>query len=341
MHGGDIYRNEVDLDFSVNINPLGMPKNVKKALHEAVNLCEAYPDIKVEELKKAIGTMIGCNPNSILCGNGASELFLAITKAIRPKKALLPVPSFLGYEKALLAVCKNIQYYYMREETHFALEEDIMEQLTKEIDILFLAQPNNPVGNMISPALLRNICRKCKENNIVVIIDECFIELTEYEGETGLELIKDYSNVIVVRAFTKSFAMPGVRLGYLICNHKGLYQCIENQLPEWNISILAQMAGVVATKEIQYLRKSIELIKVEREYLMRELRDLGIQAYTSETNFILLQTEFSIAKKLLKHKILIRDCCNFKGLHKGYYRIAVKQHEKNKILIELLKIIKK
>lgn len=341
MHGGDIYRNKVKMDFSVNINPLGISESVKDAFIEAAEDCSCYPDIRQEELKQAIHVMSGADENHILCGNGASELFMAIVHGIKPKKIMLPAPSFFGYEKAAKAGGAEVFYYEMKAEEDFCLTDRVIDFLSEDIDILFLANPNNPVGNRLSPKLLEKILRHCMEEHIAVVLDECFIEFTdEWEQYSFLRRVVEFQNLIVVRAFTKIFAIPGARLGYLVCGNAALRRAIEEQLPEWNVSVFAQKAGIAATKEVEYQKKSVNMVKAEREYLTQKLQRLGIFVYPSAANYLMLYTEYPLAEELLKREILIRDCSNYRGLSKGYYRIAVRQREENdKLLAEIGEIV--
>ena len=334
MHGGDIYRNQVDIDFSVNINSLGIPEGVETALLNAVRKCTCYPDIESERLRVALSDMIGVEKGQIICGNGASELFPAVIRAIRPKKVLIPVPSFYGYEKAVSAETKEVIYYEMKEEDGFALTEEFLSQLTADIDVLILANPNNPVGNRMEPELLRKIADLCKEKKIHLILDECFIEFTENAGiHSMLHETERYPNLIVVRAFTKIFAIPGVRLGYLVCSDSVLNEKIRQQLPEWNLSVFAQEAGFAATKESGFIERTVLQTKKEREYLKEQLELLDIKVYEGTANFLMLYSRLPLKEELLKKKILIRDCSNFRGLEKGYYRVAVRTEEQNRILL--------
>lgn len=347
MHGGDIYRNKAELDFSVNINPLGIPESVKKALAEAVEDCSCYPDIRNEALKQAIHTMTGADEGSILCGNGASELFCAIMHGVKPRRIVLPVPSFSGYERAARAVCAEILYYGLRKENGFCLDRGILELLTEDIDMLILANPNNPVGNRIPPGLLAELLAHCRMRDIIVVLDECFIEFTQdWEQHSYLQRAGDFTNLMIVRSFTKIFAIPGVRLGYLVCANSSLLEKTQAQLPEWNLSVFAQKAGIAAAKETEYRRKSAGFVKAEREYLLQGLRRMGIYVYPGTANYLFFEMLYSqnmqnlqnlqcpLSEELLKHGILIRDCSDYRGLSKGYYRIAVRQREENRKLLE-------
>lgn len=341
IHGGDIYQNEVELDFSVNINPFGIPENVKEAMRQSIELCEHYPDIYHTELTAQIGEKYKIPKEYILCGNGASELFVAIVHAVKPKKIVIPVPSFYGYERAAGVCDAKVSYYEMKEKDNFCLTEAFLAELKEDMDLLFLANPNNPVGNTIEESLLTRICDRCKELNIMVVFDECFLEFTKKEGFFERHALKDYPNVIVVKAFTKLYAIPGVRLGYLFCGDKKMAAQIEKQLPEWNISTVAEAAGIAALKETEYCSRAVSYLAAEQNYLKTELEKLNIHSYPGEADFLLLKTKLPLYDCLLEKKILIRDCGNYRGLQKGYYRIAVKRHEENERLIKELAAIKK
>ena len=162
IHGGDIYQNEIELDFSVNINPFGIPEKVKEAMQESLELCEHYPDIHHAKLIEKIGAHYHIPEEHILCGNGASELFVAVVHAIKPGKIVIPVPSFYGYEKAANVTEAEVSYYEMKERDGFCLTEVFLQELQEDVDLLFLANPNNPVGNTIEDMLLEKICDRCR-----------------------------------------------------------------------------------------------------------------------------------------------------------------------------------
>ena len=337
IHGGDIYQNNVELDFSVNINPLGIPKKVKEEMHKAIDSCEHYPDISHTKLIAKIAENYHIPAEHILCGNGASELFVAIVHAVRPRKIIIPVPSFFGYERAAGVTDAVVTYYEMKESDNFCLTENFLQELQEDVDLLFLANPNNPVGNTIEESLLEQICDRCKEKQITVVLDECFLEFTEKKGFFSKHNLYDYPNVIVVKAFTKLYAIPGVRLGFLFCGGKEQTDRISLQLPEWNISVIAEAAGLAALEEKEYCDETVSYIRTEREYLEKELENADIQVFPGEADFLLLKTKQPLYDRLLEQKILIRDCSNYKGLQTGYYRVAVKQHEDNEKLIAAIK----
>jgi L-threonine-O-3-phosphate decarboxylase len=327
IHGGDVYRNQVDMDFSVNINPLGMPEGLEKILSRAAKKCQEYPDIEAGRLKLAVSVSLNIPKEFLLFGNGASELFMGIVHALKPGKILIPIPSFYGYEYAAKAVEADIVF--------LPQEENLFDSLTEETDLLFLANPNNPTGKLLDREYLVTLLDRCKKMKINVVLDESFIEFCGSEYSM-LSEIYSYDNLIIVRSFTKLYAIPGVRLGYLINSSTFLIEKIGRQLPEWNISAFAQEAGIACAGESGYAAKTVEYVKKERQFLEEGLKKLGIQVFESEANFLLVYTDIPLYEKLLQKKILIRDCSNFRGLSKGYYRIAVKQRKDNERLLKVI-----
>lgn len=334
IHGGDIYRNQVALDFSVNMNPLGAPQSVLSAVAGAVNTCMTYPDIHAEKLKLAVGAMLGVDPETLVFGNGASELFLAVVHGLKPKRIVIPVPSFYGYEHAARAVTEEIDYVFLKEESQFYIEETLYNALNEDVDMLFLANPNNPTGVLTKKEELVRLISHCKKKNIMVVLDECFIEFC---GETFsmLSYLDQFPNLLIVRAFTKSFSIPGVRLGYLLSKNRKLRERIVRQLPEWNLSTFAQAAGIACAGEKDFLKRTVPYLEREREFLTDGLHALlkpDCKVFSGAANFLLIKSPFPLYEKFLEHGILIRDCKNFRGLSAGFYRIAVKTRAENEKL---------
>lgn len=336
VHGGDIYRNLVEIDFSVNVNPLGMPKEIEQALHEAIYTCMTYPDMRAEKLCEAVSKMYQVKQEYLLFGNGASELFLAIVHGLMPKKTVIPVPAFYGYEYAAGAVEGELVFYEMKQEQSFELTRDFLQVLTSDVDVLFLANPNNPTGKLIDGQLLEELIIHCEAREITVVLDECFIEFCK-ESHSMLSQIERFANLIVVRAFTKIFAIPGVRLGYLACQNEALLALIRRQLPEWNFSSFAQAAGCAGARQTAFIQETVTYVDAQRKLLEEGLKKLGMTVYPSATNFILMKSSIPLYELLLEQGILIRDCANFRGLSKGFYRIAVKRQEENERLLKVLK----
>lgn len=329
-HGGDVYSNKIELDYSININPLGPSVDVLKAISEAVCDINKYPQYDAFKLKEKLANTLGVNASSIVLTAGASQGFLSIVQSLSFETATIFYPGFFGYEYALNSRGVNI-----KREPAQSLYDGSYDILKEYSDIVFIANPNNPTGKCIDADFLYNLVEKAKERGIVVVIDECFLPLTSRLNESLCQ--KPFTNLIVVRSFTKTFAIPGIRLGYLICHNENFVNRIKQNLPEWNLSNIAISAGEACLRNIDYINESVELIEAERKKLELELHKLNFEFFPSDTNFILFKGPLDLQKRLMDKGILIRDCSNFYGLEAGYYRIAVKNKEDNERFIEILR----
>ncbi|MHC1723624.1 MAG: histidinol-phosphate transaminase [Aminipila sp.] len=352
IHGGDIYSAkekgiEDILDFSANINPKGLPERVKQAIIDGLDSCVNYPDPLCRELTSALSEFEGINRECIICGNGAADIIFRFALALKPKKALVLAPTFAEYEIALDTVGCETVHYELKEAEEFALKEEYLDALDSSYDVVFLCNPNNPTGQLVSKTFLEKVLKVCVEKNIIMVLDECFIEFVEdYEKYTMKSYIEKCKNLFILKAFTKSYAMPGLRLGYGLSSHDAILKKITDIGQPWSVSVPAQIAGVQALKETEYLEESLKEIREERQYLVAELNKLGIKNYKPAANYIFIKIDevsrydiSTFKTKLLEKGIIIRDCSNYIGLKEGYYRIAVKSHGANERLIEALKSI--
>ena len=342
IHGGDIYsaREKIDgriIDFSANINPLGIPQAVKDAIKDNIDGCEHYPDPLNRKLREAISAFEHIEKEYILCGNGSADIIFRLIYAIRPKKALILAPTFAEYECAMKNTGTEIDYFYLKEEDQFMITEDIVSYIKPKYDIMFLCNPNNPTGQIADPELMSRILHLCREYEILLVVDECFIDfLCDSDKYTLNNQLKNYDNLLILKAFTKTFAIPGIRLGYALCSNQDLLSRIDQSGQPWSVSVLAEKAGVAAFYDETYLPKTKEYIKQEHDFLTDHLKILNLRVYESKANYILFRTDDIIPlKQLLSEQgLLIRSCKNYNGLDEHYYRIAVKIHEENIILIE-------
>lgn len=337
-HGGDVYSRDIEYDFSANINPLGMPESVKKAIIGHISELEKYPDVNCTRLKNSIAELENISEKNIVCGNGAADLIYKTVRVISPKKALVIAPTFSEYEKALRSVGSYVEYFYLKEENDFYICEDILNSINN-IDMMFLCNPNNPVGNIIDPDLMSRVVKKCVENNIRIVVDECFMSFAKDSERYSLKA--EYDNLIILKAFTKIFAMPGIRLGYLLCSNENFCEKIEACGQCWSVSSVAQIAGEAALTEKNYIEKTAEYVQKERDFLTENFKKFGFKLYPSEVNFILFKTDFPLDEMLLKKKIAVRNCSNFVNLQDGYFRIAVRTRSENEILIDAVERILK
>lgn len=344
MHGGDIVGFELKygkkpLDFSANISPLGICDGIKnKIIANLDTFCE-YPDPFCREMIDAISYFENVSKDTIICGNGAADLIFRLCYSLKPKKALILAPTFSEYEHALKSIDCEIEYFYLKKEEQFEVNIDILKQIKSDIDIVFICQPNNPTGKIIEKNNMSKILEKCIKNGVFLVVDECFIDFIE-ENEKFSMKNEDKSNIFILKAFTKMYALAGLRVGYGICYNKKLLKDMNTKFQPWSVSKIAQISAIQATKECLYVKKVLELIRIEKIYIENEFEKLGIYYIKSEANFILFFIEQEkFFEKMAKNGILLRDCSDYIGLSKGYYRVAIKKHSDNVKLIEILKKI--
>ncbi len=332
-HGGNIYEikrifNKEVIDFSANINPLGLPPQVKKIIYDNFESVLHYPDSKATDITKKIAKYWGINQENILLGNGSVELIYLITSCFRPKTALIIVPAFSEYERATRNIKSRIKFLNLYEKENFRLNPS---RLTNS-DILFLSNPNNPTGNLIltDPAITE------KSPNKIIVVDEAFMDFVPEERKyTLIGKATKSIKIIVLRTFTKFFALPGLRIGYLVA-HKDIVKTLRQHHIPWNINTLAQLSASEALVDKRYQDKTLFFMKKERIFLFSQIEKIkGLHPYPSEANFILIRidnkrlTSSLLTKKLIRRGILVRDCANFRGLNNKYVRVAVRSRADN------------
>lgn len=342
IHGGNVYQYQNCVDFSANCNPLGTPESVKNAIIESLSHINDYPQVGCAPLKEAIAQYEGVEKSEVICGNGAAELIFSLCRALKPKKALLPAPTFAEYEQALTSVGCSCSHFFLKEEQNFSMDDSFLKEIAKEFNIIFLCNPNNPTGILTKREFLVKVLEKCREHSVFLVVDECFLDFVkEPESYTLKGVLKEYPNLFLLKAFTKRYAMAGVRLGYGLTANRELLEKMESVTQPWNVSSLAQAAGLAALKEREYVKQGRETVFREQEFLKKEMKALGFQVFPSEANYIFFKGEKNLFEKCVEKGILIRDCSNYPGLKSGFFRIAVKSHEDNKTLLRVLKEIER
>lgn len=449
VHGGDVYRRAVDLDYSVNINPLGMPPRACAAAKHGVDQSTAYPDWKVEKLRDAVVSFLnrkfaavvpsaGANadirvpsvgmradgvtasasagaavpvpeeietyeacsggpravaPEWITFGNGAADLIYRLMQVLRPQQVVVAAPAFAEYSVAAKRVGAQVVPVYLSEAADFSFTPAVEAAFIRAIEAapsgsaVFLCNPNNPDGNVIRAGVLQRIVASCEAHRSWLIVDECFLPFlhsgdsthlsgAQEAGERGAQMPKSissddssnaaathFSNVehalrpseracsmvpslrafehlVILRAFTKIYGMPGLRLGYMLTAAQALTDAVRATMTPWEINLPAQLAGVAALEETEFVEKTRALIRAERAFLVQTLPTLPyvekVYVPVSDANFILFRTEEGapdLKALLLERGVLIRACGNYEGLDARYYRICVRTHAENLELI--------
>lgn len=342
VHGGDWAGFEQEygglpLDFSANISPLGVPEGVRRAVAEAAAEADRYPDPLCRAVSAAIAAAEGCPTGFILCGNGAADLLFRLALAKRPRRALIPAPAFAEYAAALETVDCAVERYALRAESGFLVDEGFLAAIRPGIDVVFLCEPNNPTGRTTPPKLLRRVLDRCGEVGALLAVDECFGDfLDDPEAHTLRGQLAGHPGLLILKAFTKLYAMAGVRLGYCLCADGALLDAMRRSGQPWAVSTLAQAAGIAALRETDYVARVRALIGQERPFLMEGLRNLGLRVIPGEANYLLFRSERPLAEPLRRRGILLRSCGNYPGLDECWYRTAVRTRAENERLLRAL-----
>lgn len=339
VHGGDVYSfaarfGAVPVDLSTNINPYGIPESVKQAMHDAIENCTQYPDPFCRAARQAISEVEGVAPNRIYCGSGAADVLDRLAVVIRPKTALLLAPTFAEYERTLTGA--DLRFHTLRADENFAVTERILQDITPDLDVVYLCNPNNPTGRTIDSALLREIAARCVAAGARLIVDECFLDFVS-GGETLASHLDTFPSLVLLRAYTKMYAVPGVRFGWCMTADAALIESLYRAGQPWNVSVIAQACAVACAGERDYAAQTAQRIAAERVYLTEGLTARGVTVFPGEANFLLFHTsDTDLQDKLARRGILARDCSNYRGLTCGYYRTAVKTRNESEMLFAAL-----
>ena len=344
-HGGLFSKkgpNSDILDFSSNVTPAGIPKQVKQLLKQQIDKIENYPDISSSDLLSSLARYTKLPTSRLVVGNGAVEIIYNFCNAFLSKNThvLIPIPTFGEYEIAAKLNDSKVSFFKTMD-----LTKNLNSFLLKipKNGCIFICNPNNPTGSLISKKNMLQIIYQAKKQNCMVFVDECFIELVPQSDESIISNIKKFNNLLVLRTFTKSFGLAGIRIGYA-ASSKYVISILKKIKIPWSVNSLAENAAIIAMNNPSHLTKSNYIIKKEYNFLKNKITTLnGFSYVDSYTNFILIKTKqnsTTIQKKLLQQKILIRDCKNFRGLNNHFIRIAVKSHKDNVKLITALEKIK-
>ncbi|WP_028863182.1 pyridoxal phosphate-dependent aminotransferase [Psychromonas aquimarina] len=352
LHGGNVHRLKRDstrqdtqqwLDYSANINPLGVPRSFTNALTEHRYALDIYPDPDYVDLRQSLAEFSNVEMENVLVGNGATEMIFLFFKALKASKALIIGPTFAEYARAAESAGTQIDYFILDSCDGFKLDMQLLEaQIKQGYQVLTLCNPNNPTGNLLDLQTLKQIIKLCEENQVQLLLDEAFIEFVD-SGFQKSAVIFQSPSVFIIRALTKFFALPGIRLGWAVSFNEALNARIGQIREPWSVNCFAELAGITVVKDQTYINDSIAWITNEKRVFRNLLKSLkGIEVFATECNFILLRLPMPLCAQqcrqyLLKEGVIVRDAGNFIGLDSRFIRVAVKDAPSNKRLYQLLK----
>ncbi len=349
VHGGEVFRQarkygiRIDeiIDFSANINPLGLPPGVDSALQEALSNLANYPEIDGESLRFSVAERHNLAAENVIVGNGSSALIYLLTRALQPKKSIIWSPTFTEYERALKqAHSEVVNFDCLNPGKKITLEKIIASTVKARPDLVFICNPNNPTGHLWSIMDLEKIISDFKKAGIILVLDEAFIDFVGFAASCGSR-VEEFDNLIVLRSLTKIYALAGIRCGYLLSGRSlnwRLLSCLE----PWSVNTLALNAAVTAlANDNEFIEKTRAFIAEERAYLGNGLNKLEfLKSYPAAANYILTRMDSKINGKKLRDylfsrdNILIRLCGDYAGLSDNFVRFAVKNRAENQRLLK-------
>lgn len=350
-HGGNIYEEAPAggkwLDFSANINPLGLAPEVKQVIAANIEGIVHYPDPKARKLKAALSGHYQIPVEQLLLGNGAAELFYLLVHMVRPKRVALPVPSFGEYQRTAEAVGAEICFVPLQAEADFAPDMEQWKTACEHADCIFIGNPNNPTGKLINWEQLEEFLPFMEKKGIWTVVDESFLDfLPDEEKYSVRDLTGQFQHLLVVRSLTKFYAMPGLRIGFASA-HPDLVRRLEQGKDVWNVNSLAQAAGVAALGLKEYHRKSRQFVQAEKDWLYARLCAVkGLKPIRPSVNFVMVNvtntglTSGELTAHMRKHGVLVRDCANYTGLEgQQYIRVAVRSRAENEQMLKALEAV--
>ncbi len=344
-HGGDVYHlartlglKLTDLlDYSANINPLGFPPGLAGAVQEAMGEIVHYPDRRCAALREALAAYHGLTPEEILVGNGSTELIYLAARALNPRRGLIVTPAFSEYEHALTAAGVPAAFYPTGEAHNFTLHEVPEPQAG---DLVLVAHPASPSGVLLAPDLFLAAASRVEAAGAYLLLDEAFVDFVE--AASMKTYLRRFPRLLILRSFTKFFGIPGMRLGCVLGAPELIGRLAAAQEP-WSVNTMAQVMGRACLADVEYMRQSRALIAGEREFLLQGLRALpGLAPFPSVVNYLLVKltrpgaSAARLQRRMLAHRIVIRDASNFRGLDERFFRIAVRSREENVRLLKAL-----
>lgn len=352
-HGGNLfeierhygYKKEEILDFSGNINPLGVSKKAKDFMRENLDLVSIYPDPEYKALSKAICTYSDGREDDLFLGNGATSLISGFIRAVNPKKAMIISPAYSEYKEQLQKIGSDINYYLLSAKNDFFLDlNNLVDEINKnKIELLVICNPNNPTGKTLTKDEIEFLL---KSTSCYIMVDETYVEFTDTITYSSVPLTKNYPLLMVIRGTSKFFGIPGLRLGYGFCSEKKIRTTLEEDGNLWDVNIVATTMGEIMFKDEDFIKNSKNLISNERDYLSSELSSLaGVKVYPTCGNFILSQiisgdiTANIICQEAIKEKMLVRNASSFEGFDNTFFRVCILSPEANRKLISKLKEI--
>ncbi len=347
-HGGEVFsfspeeRNRI-LDFSININPMGLSPKGRKAIERFWEIeTTRYPDVEARDVTESLSECYHIPSGMIAIGNGATELMYTVLHVLKPSKVLVPAPSFSEYRLSAMAASIPVETFYLMESEQFRIPVEKVISMMEKRSLLYLGNPNNPDGNLIDSSTFRALMEAAVQRDSYVVIDESFIDFVV--GDVSFRsFCSKYPNLIIVMSLTKFYAVPGLRIGCSFAS-ENITALIKKSLIPWNVNGPVQLYMTHAARDQEYILESRKFCREQRQEFVNQLSHFhGLFIYPGMVNFILCRLTGEIRDSgelqnfLFPYKIMIRQCGNYDGLDNSFFRLAVRRKNENHKFIEALR----
>ena len=333
------------IDFSVNLNPLGIPDTISKNWNNLFDAVMDYPSIEGKGIVDFYTQKTGVSSPEFLAGNGSTELIYLIPRVLKLKKVLIPTPSFHDYERASILAGAEVVRYPLNPENIFSFpSEKELKGIIGTVDAVWIGRPNNPTAGMFPKDIIIHLAEQYPEKYFIV--DEAFIQFVDNSKDESLISSERYPNILIIHSFTKFYSIAGLRMGGVIGYRDTIAVLKENKEP-WSVNGIAEKVALLLMDCEEYENDTIKYLNSERERVFNALNEIErIKPFPSHTNFFLCKWNKTdnlddLIEYLLKNGIYIRDCRNFIGLEDNYFRFGIRSVKENTLLLSLLSSFEK
>jgi threonine-phosphate decarboxylase len=337
VHGGATPRGAID--FSISVNPLGPPAAAIAAYHDALPRIATYPPAKSAMLEERLAEWLGVAKENVLAGNGTTQLIYLLARVLEPARPFVVVPTFSEIANALAGEGLPPEPIQLAPERDYRLDiRQIDDALAGHAGAIFFGRPNSPTGSTVVMTMVGEIASRCGRRGCWCVIDEAFVDFAD-PFESAVAIAAGNPRMIVLRSLTKSFAIPGLRLGCVVAAEEVL-SALRDSIEPWSVNVVAESVGVACLEHANdYLKRTRELVARERAYLLESLRKIdGVRVFPSVANFLMLEVTGEsgpgdFGRQLLNCGLAVRDLGTMPGCTPGLYRIGIRSHADNERLV--------
>ncbi len=344
VHGGQAWKQGKVEDYSHNLNPFGPPEDLSEIMQKAVSDIGHYPDDYCTELKNTISQVFGIPEKCITIGAGSSDIIRNFPNTFFSPgdRVVMHRPSFAEYTQQCKIVGANVVFNNLTEENDFRIDRNaITEQIKLGAKAVYICNPNNPTGRVEPRDKILEIVEECEKSDVLVFLDETLLELVENYSEVSCaRYVTKFSNLVVAGSLTKSFAIPGIRIGFGFSNPSIISE-MEKVRMTWNVGQVEQtVANELIATRMHYVDEAARIMAEESKNMNEQLKDLGFPVGDVSDSFFYFCSLKSLGikcsefqEKMLKHGIMVRDCASFGEPFEWFVRFSVKDKARNDLFV--------